>query len=1199
MARWFLNLRGRLLTLVLLAVTPGFCLIGYSAWEDLGRAEAEARQVTRQLATLVVKEQNGAIAQTRQLLAVLSKLSVISESPTQAACAETLQRIRLDSPMYGNLGVVDAEGNMLCSALPFKPGLNVADRSWFRRALDSRTFAVGDYLIGRVSGLPSLTLSFPILEGAGRPRAVLFAAVDLSWLTALGDSLALPAGTAMAVVDADGIVLSRYPDPKHEWTGKKAPHFAALGGVLGSGCRGFAELVGQDGVLRLNAIEPLRLVESGKCIYVRVGLPADDVYGPGKRHFQRNLAVLLGISLLVFAIAWYGGDWLVLRRMRILSDAARRLGEGDLSVRCGLPPCGDEIGLLARTFDDTAARLEDRERRLLETDRSLSRANRALTVLSTGNRTMLHAADERSLLAEMCRMIVDKAGYPMAWVGYREDDAAQTIRVAAYSGFDVGRLDPRWLTWDASRSGDAAAGAALRSGRPELFRVAGDGLPPACMLDSGCMWALALPLVDSGIVFGVLTIYARESEALDSGEIELLKEAAGDLAFGICRLRDRAHSLEADEIEDLYNKAPCGYHSLDRDGRFVRINDTELAWLGYSRAEVVGKRTIFDMVTPACQTKCREEFVRFRERGWTRDLELELLRRDGTTLPVLINATAMHYADGSYRSSRSTVYDITDRKRADEALRQAKEAAEEATRIKSEFLANMSHELRTPLNAIIGFSEVLKDGLLGEMTAEQAEYVTDIFGSGQHLLSLINDILDLSKIEAGKMTLDLEPLDVGALLNNSLAIVKEKAATQRVRLQLDMPEPLGTTLMDGRKTKQIVYNLLSNAVKFTPEGGCVTLRARKLTRPEIESWTAPEQASLRMPLPANAFAEFLELAVEDTGIGIAGADAPRLFQAFSQLDSSLSRESEGTGLGLALVLKLARLFGGTMALASTPGHGSRFIVWLPWREANPDADGTRPMPRQAGALPARPVALVIEDNARAAELVRLQLEPEGFEILHAADAATGLELLASRPPTVIILDIMLPDMDGWELLARIKQPGSPSAHVPVVIASIVADAQKGFSLGASAVLQKPVSREDLVTTLEDIGLTRAPGSIKVLVVDDDPKAVELLSAYLAEPGYAVSRAYGGRDGIAAARRELPDLVVLDLMMPDVNGFDVVQELKASPDTADIPIVVVTAKSLTAEDRASLNDYVAAILEKAGFNHGHFAREVRRALALRP
>jgi PAS domain S-box-containing protein len=631
----------------------------------------------------------------------------------------------------------------------------------------------------------------------------------------------------------------------------------------------------------------------------------------------------------------------------------------------------------------------------------------------------------------------------------------------------------------------------------------------------------------------------------------------------------------------------------------VRINDTELAWLGYSRAEVVGKRTIFDIVSPACQTKCREEFLRFKERGWTRDLELELLRRDGTILPVLLNATAMHYADGSYRSSRSTVYDITDRKRADEALRQAKEAAEEATRIKSEFLANMSHELRTPLNAIIGFSEVLKDGLLGDMTAEQAEYVTDIFGSGQHLLSLINDILDLSKIEAGKMTLDLEPLDVGALLNNSLAIVKEKAATQRVRLQLDMPEPLGTTLMDGRKTKQIVYNLLSNAVKFTPEGGCVTLRARKLTRPEIESWTAPEQASLRMPLPANAFAEFLELAVEDTGIGIAGADAPRLFQAFSQLDSSLSRESEGTGLGLALVLKLARLFGGTMALASTPGHGSRFIVWLPWREANPDADGTRSMPRQAGALPARPVALVIEDNARAAELVRLQLEPEGFEILHAADAATGLELLASRPPTVIILDIMLPDMDGWELLARIKQPGSPSAHVPVVIASIVADAQKGFSLGASAVLQKPVSREDLVTTLEDIGLTRAPGSVKVLVVDDDPKAVELLSAYLAEPGYAVSRAYGGRDGIAAARRELPDLVVLDLMMPDVNGFDVVQELKASPDTADIPIVVVTAKSLTAEDRASLNDYVAAILEKAGFNHGHFAREVRRALALRP
>jgi len=523
---------------------------------------------------------------------------------------------------------------------------------------------------------------------------------------------------------------------------------------------------------------------------------------------------------------------------------------------------------------------------------------------------------------------------------------------------------------------------------------------------------------------------------------------------------------------------------------------------------------------------------------------------------------------------------------------------DEASRLKSEFLANMSHELRTPLNAIIGFSEVLKDGLLGEMPPNQHECVGDIFGSGQHLLSLINDILDLSKVEAGKMTLDLERLDVDAMLGNSLSIVREKAAARQIQLRLDTAAPLGTVLLDARKTKQIVFNLLSNAVKFTPERGCVTLRARKVGISEVEAWAAPETTSLRLPLAPGIFAEFLEIEVEDTGIGVLPEDAPRLFRVFSQLDSSLSRKTEGTGLGLALVHKLAQLHGGTVALASTPGHGSRFLVWLPWREANPDLDDTKAMQRQPSAPPARPVALVIEDNDRAAELVRLQLEPEGLEVVRAATAREGLGLLAQREPAVIILDIMLPDMDGWELLARIKQPGSRSARIPVVIASIVADAQKGFSLGASAVLQKPVSHDDLVTALEDLGLARSPGSIKVLVVDDDPKAVELLAAYLAEPGYDVLRAYGGREGIAAARSERPDLLVLDLMMPDVNGFDVVQELKGSSETAAIPIVVVTAKSLTAEDHASLNGYVAAILEKASFNHGHFVREVRRALTLR-
>ncbi|MBI2305888.1 MAG: response regulator [Rhodocyclales bacterium] len=1197
MTNWQPRLRDRLLLLVLVAVAPGFVVIAYSAWEGLVKARAGAERQTRQLATYVAEEQNRLIAQSRQLLGVLALLPIARDADMLPQCNKAMDSIRRNNAMYGNLGMVDAQGNMLCSALPFTPGFNIADRSWFRRALDSRDFAIGDYLIGRLSGRPSLTLSMPVLDDAGKVQKIVFAAVNLSWLSRLGDSLSLPAGAAIAVIDGDGVVLSRHPDPQHEWTGKKVPHEQGIERLVGDGCRGFVELPGIDGVLRLNAVEPLRLLDGGKCLHVRVGVPKDEVYAPIESQLRRNLAAMLAVSLLVLGIAWFGGDWLVLRRMHLLAAAARRLGEGNLTARSGLPPAADEIGQLARTFDETAARLQDRENRLLETDRSLAHANRALNVLSAGNRAMLHAADETSLLDAMCRVIVDKGGYPMTWVGYRENDGADGIRLAAHRGFDAARLDPRCRTWQAAASRDAPSGAVLRDGQPALLRIGADSPPLSCMVDSGCTAALALPLACNGQCFGVLNIYSREIDAFDDGEIRLLGEAADDLAYGICRLRDRARSLEADEIEDLYNRAPCGYHSLDAEGRFLRINDTELAWLGYARGEIVGQRKFADLLTPSSQKAFAESFRQFKESGRAGDLEFEMLRRDGTVLPVLLNATAIRDEAGNYLASRSTVHDITDRKRAEEALRQGKESAEEATRIKSEFLANMSHELRTPLNAIIGFSEVLKDDLLGELTPEQHEYVNDIFGSGQHLLSLINDILDLSKIEAGKMALDLEPLDVGSLLGNSLAVVKEKAAAHRIGLQLDLPEHLDTPLLDGRKTKQIVYNLLSNSVKFTPEGGRVLLRARKVTRADIEHWRAPETASLRMPLPPNDFAEFLELTVEDSGIGIAEADAPRLFHAFSQLDSSLAREKEGTGLGLALVLKLAQLHGGTTALASNVGQGSRFIVWLPWRDAAAPAAGTDspPSPLPPGTVPARPVALLIEDNARAAELIRLQLEPEGFEIRHAANAREGLDFLAREQPTVIILDILLPDVDGWDLLARIKQADSPSARIPVVIVSIVADAHKGFALGASAVLQKPTSREDLLRALESLGLARTIGSLKVLVVDDDPKAVELLAAYLAEPGYAVLRAYGGSEGIAMARSERPDLLVLDLMMPDVNGFDVVEALKSDPLTAGIPIVVVTAKELTAEDRAALNGLVAATLEKASFNHGRFAAEVRRAL----
>ncbi len=536
----------------------------------------------------------------------------------------------------------------------------------------------------------------------------------------------------------------------------------------------------------------------------------------------------------------------------------------------------------------------------------------------------------------------------------------------------------------------------------------------------------------------------------------------------------------------------------------------------------------------------------------------------------------------------------------EEILRQ-NQRLEEASRLKSDFLASMSHELRTPLNAIIGFSELLNDGVLGALTPEQKDSVGDILNSGQHLLALINDILDLSKVEAGQMTLEPENLCIRDLLAGSLSIVKEKALKHRIGLTLEAPAELGVLRADLRKLKQIVFNLLSNAVKFTPDGGKLLLRARRVGR-EALNLEAPEGWAARtLPLPSGDFAEFLEIAVTDTGIGIEEEDLRRLFQAFLQVDGTFARQYEGTGLGLALVRRLVGLHGGTAGVLSAPGKGSTFIAWLPWREpeAGPPArTEAQPAAPTAANPPDRPpLALIIEDDEKAAHMLQLILETQGFRVARAPDATQGLAMARKERPAVITLDILLPGMGGWETLQNLKSHPDLAA-IPVVICSLVADQERGFALGASRVLNKPVSQNLLVETLQSLGLgQRGKKQFTVLAVDDDPRAVALVAKQLRRCGAQVVGAYGGREAIATARQVLPDLVVLDLMMPSVSGFDVVEALKSRPETAGVPILVFTAKDVSDDELKRLNGYVEKVVKKHGFDDKEFLREVRRALGV--
>jgi len=655
-------------------------------------------------------------------------------------------------------------------------------------------------------------------------------------------------------------------------------------------------------------------------------------------------------------------------------------------------------------------------------------------------------------------------------------------------------------------------------------------------------------------------------------------------------LRDQqfySHSLIESSIDALMMTDPQGIIS--------DVNNEMMSLTGRTRAELLGTHckeffTDPDLAATAIERVLTENRVN--------NYELTVRAKNGLETLVSYNAATFHDRNDNLQGVFAAARDVTQRKRFEQALLETNLELEHASKMKSEFLATMSHELRTPLNAIIGFSEALKDGLVGPMTNSQREYTGDIFTSGQYLLSLINDILDLSKVEAGMMTLELEPGNLSDLLSGSLSIVKETAIGQRVRLELEMKEDIGVFQMDLRKTKQILYNLLSNAVKFSGQNGVVVLSAARVTRDKVGLITGgwPVQS---FPLPDSEFKEFVELTIRDAGIGISVDNMSTLFQAFSQIDSSLARKFEGTGLGLAMVKRLAEIHGGTVAVASSEDEGSCFAVWLPIRGSNAMTPLTvQHAPALLSTDSGSNVALVVEDDERAADLVGLLLEGEGFSVLHAASAEEALRLAPLQPLSLITIDLELPGIDGWEFLLRIREVNT-LAQVPVVIIATLIDSNMALASGAAAVLQKPLSRAQLSASLIRLGVQPSQFITRtVLVVDDDPKAVEVIAAFLPISEYTVVRAYGGAEAITLAGRLRPDVILLDLMMPEVSGFEVVEALQRDMATANIPIVIVTAKHITELDRTALSGasaMVIEIVEKSAFNRTEFIGGVRRAI----
>jgi CheY-like chemotaxis protein len=504
-----------------------------------------------------------------------------------------------------------------------------------------------------------------------------------------------------------------------------------------------------------------------------------------------------------------------------------------------------------------------------------------------------------------------------------------------------------------------------------------------------------------------------------------------------------------------------------------------------------------------------------------------------------------------------------DNARSYELSMQAVKEMREADRLKSQFLANMSHELRTPLNSIIGFSRVILKGIDGAITDLQQQDLLAIHNSGQHLLGLINDILDLSRIEAGKMELTFDEVSLPELITSVMSTVTGLVKDKPIQLVREIPSDLPTVRADAMRVRQVLLNLLSNAAKFTDEGKII------VTAVITEKPAGRSEIMVR---------------VTDTGSGIALDDQKKLFQPFSQVDASPTRKTGGSGLGLSISNHLVQMHGGRMGVESRSGQGSTFFFTLPAfrvkTNSNEDGTGNRTI-------------LAIDDDPQVINLYERYLSPQGYQLVSLSDPSHAVERARTLKPFAITLDIMMPGYDGWRVLNDLKSHAE-TRDIPVIVCSIVEEQEKGFSLGAADYLLKPILEEDILESLDRLN---PDGSIReVLIIDDDPNDLRLISKMLSEQGrYHPSVAEGGTNGWDAIQSRPPHAVILDLFMPGLDGFTILEKMRTTEKLRDVPVIVVTGGDLTTEQQTQLQEFGQRMIQKSALSEKQLLDTLDRAL----
>ena len=1254
------SLRLRSILLVILAVIPAVTLLVHSDLENRQQALSQAKDDLLAMAKEASITEIRVISNTQQLLFTLSHFPPVIQRDA-ASCSKILAELMKNTKGYSALLAIKPDGLSFATYPPMSKPINLADRSYFKGAVKTGDFVIGEYILGRISGKPTLSMAYPVKNSAGELVAVLATGVGMDWLDKVLGQSALSKTAHLVLMDHTGKVMVHKP-PEPEIIGKSFLKKSILQTILAQ----------KEGVIEGNDIHGdsrlfgfSRLGKEAGAIYVLFSVAKEEVFAPGNRKLAQDL-IWSGIAvLLALLAAWFIGTVSIVRPVKRLLKVTRRVTDGELGARIGQPYETGELGRLASGFDQMAESLQSREVERKQAEEELREKEerfrtvadftydwewwrdvdgRFVYVSPSVQRITGYSAEEFQRDPDLLLRIVHpedravvekqlaadfKSDSPVALDFRLVTKGGETIWIEHISqpvfGMDGRRLGRRASNRDGTDrkrvQEDLAQQSALKTSQAELSVLMSGNLQTDVLARNIITFVCKSLKAQTGLMYladgngtlRLLASYAHKRRKHLASEYKLGEGLVGQAALEkqdivVSNVPEDYIAIESGLGEAvprniylkpiIYNdkvKAVIELGTLHEFGEFQSLFlDTVAESIAVTIESAEGREKLAESLEESQQLS--EELQAQQEELKTANEELEdqtrRLRESEESLKAQqeeLQVTNEELEEKNDLLERQTKE--VERARKDIEVKAAELTL--ASKYKSEFLSNMSHELRTPLNSLLLLAQSLSENKEGNLSEEQVEFARIIHGSGHDLLNLINEILDLSKIEAGRMDLQLGTVRLDEVADGVRTsfrhMAEEKGLVLDVAVHKDAPDEI---VSDKKRFEQVIRNFVSNAVKFT-EKGSVTV---SFGRP------APGTDLSRSGL---AVEDCLAVAVKDTGIGINPEQQKIVFEAFQQADGGTARKYGGTGLGLSISRELARFLGGEIQLESELGKGSTFTLYIPVTlsvdrkvpagggaaavaVSRTDESAASGVLRQDAAVlqieddrdkleEGDRVILVVEDDSNFARLLLGKCHEKGFKCLAAPTGEHGLELASRYLPTAVILDIRLPGMDGWAVLDVLKENTS-TRHIPVHVVSAEEAPAKALRKGAVGQTTKPLSLEDLDETFKSLEHASPERLRRVLVVEDDAKIRRKTVELISERNVKVDEAKNGKQAREALRSGQYDCVVLDLGLPDMDGHALLAKL-VKEGVELPPVIVNTARDLTREEEEELRDYAESIIIK--------------------